>query len=44
MSRRGTGQVTQKVTRELVDDLDGSPAVQTVRFGYNGRDYEINLS
>jgi hypothetical protein len=36
--------VAQKVTRELVDDLDSSPAVATVRFGYDGRDYEIELS
>src|SRR5512135_1015785 len=44
VSRRGTGQVAQKVTRKLVDDLDGSPAVATVRFGYDGHDYEIELS
>ncbi len=36
--------MAQKVTRELVDDLDGSPAAATVRFGYDGRDYEIELS
>jgi hypothetical protein len=36
--------VAQKVVRQLVDDLDGSPAVATVRFGYAGRDYEIELS
>ena len=36
--------MAQKVTRELVDDLDGSPAVTTVRFGYDGRNYEIELS
>ncbi len=34
----------QKVTRELVDDLDDSPAAATVRFGYDGRDYETELS
>ncbi len=38
------GQVIQKVTRELVDDLDDSPAAATVRFGYDGRDYEIDLN
>src|SRR5512142_2424288 len=38
------GQVAQKVTRALVDDLDGSPAATTVRFGYDGRDYEIERS
>src|SRR5512135_1814032 len=36
--------MVQKVVRELVDDLDGSLAVETVRFGYAGRDYEIDLS
>src|SRR5512142_618522 len=36
--------MAQKVVRELVDDLDGSPAVATVRFSYDGRDYEIELS
>jgi hypothetical protein len=28
----------------LVDDLDGSPAAETVRFGLDGTDYEIDLS
>ncbi|MGE3289560.1 MAG: histone-like nucleoid-structuring protein Lsr2 [Pseudonocardia sp.] len=28
----------------LVDDLDGSPASGTVRFGLDGRSYEIDLS
>lgn len=27
-----------------LDDLDGSPAVETVRFGYAGREYEIDLN
>lgn len=29
---------------ELVDDLDGSPAQETIRFGIGGTDYEIDLS
>lgn len=33
-----------KVTVALVDDLDGSPADETVRFGFGGREYEIDLS
>ena len=32
------------MVRQLVDDLDGSPAVATVQFGYDGSDYEIELS
>jgi hypothetical protein len=29
---------------QLVDDLDGSPATSTVRFGWSGSDYQIDLS
>ena len=35
------------VRREVViveDDLDGGPATETVRFGLDGADYEIDLS
>ena len=28
----------------LTDDLDGSDATETVRFGLDGRDYEVDLS
>src|SRR5512143_950605 len=47
--RNGHGQrrqqnMARRTMVELVDDLDGSPAVATVRFGYDGRDYEIELS
>lgn len=34
----------QKVVTELVDDIDGSPAVGTVRFGVDNTAYEIDLS
>src|SRR5512144_1300684 len=36
--------MVQRVTTERIDDLDGSPAVETVRFGYAGREYEIDLN
>jgi Lsr2 len=29
---------------QLIDDLDGSPARSTVRFGWSGSDYQIDLS
>lgn len=34
----------QKTTVILVDDLDGSPAHETVEFAVDGRHYEIDLS
>jgi hypothetical protein len=36
--------MAQKVTVELQDDLDGGPADETVRFGVDGAEYEIDLS
>jgi nucleoid-associated protein Lsr2 len=36
--------MAQKVTVELEDDLDGSPADETVRFGFDGTEYAIDLS
>jgi hypothetical protein len=36
--------MVQRMITERFDDLDGSPAVETVRFGYAGREYEIDLS
>jgi hypothetical protein len=36
--------MVQRVITERLDDLDGSPAVETVRFGYAGREYEIDLN
>jgi Lsr2 len=36
--------VAQKVETRLVDDLDGSEAVETVTFVAEGREYEIDLS
>jgi hypothetical protein len=37
-------QVAQRVHVLLTDDLDGSAAVQTVKFGWLGADYEIDLN
>ena len=34
---------TKKIV-EIVDDFDGTPADQTVRFAFNGASYEIDLS
>jgi hypothetical protein len=33
--------MAQRVTVELEDDLDGGPAVETVRFGFDKTQYEI---
>lgn len=36
--------MAKKQIVEIVDDLDGSPADTTVKFGVDGRHYEIDLS
>jgi Lsr2 len=36
--------VAQKVQTLFIDDLDGSEAVGTVRFGLDGSEYEIDLN
>lgn len=36
--------MVQKVEVVLVDDLDGSAAVETVNFALDGRNYEVDLS
>ena len=36
--------MAQKMIVRLEDDLDGGPAAETVRFRYEGTDYEIDLS
>src|SRR5690348_4293563 len=36
--------MAQKVTVVLEDDLTGGPAEQTVRFTFDGTDYEIDLN
>jgi hypothetical protein len=34
----------QKAVVSLIDDLDGSQADVTIKFGYEGQDYEIDLT
>ena len=36
--------MAQRVTVALQDDLDGGPAAETMRFGFDGTGYEIDLS
>ena len=36
--------MAQRVNVVLVDDVDGSEASETVKFGLDGADYEIDLS
>ena len=36
--------MAQRVTVALEDDLDGGLAAETVRFGFGGADYEIDLT
>lgn len=36
--------MAQKVVTTLVDDLDGTEAVETVTFALEGRSYEIDLN
>jgi hypothetical protein len=36
--------MAQKVTVVLEDDLTGGPAEQTLRFAFDGTDYEIDLN
>ena len=40
---KGTAMARQVQTR-LIDDLDGSEAAGTARFGYEGVEYEVDLS
>jgi len=37
-------QMAQQTTVTLTDDLDGTKAAETVRFGLDGRSYEIDLN
>ena len=36
--------MAQKVSIVLVDDLDGSEAAETISFGLDGTNYEIDLN
>jgi nucleoid-associated protein Lsr2 len=43
-SQAKEGEMAQRVEVILEDDIDGSPADETVRFALNGTSYEIDLS
>src|SRR5690349_5361898 len=36
--------MASKTTVELIDDVNGKPAAETVTFGIDGREFEIDLS
>lgn len=36
--------MARQVVEEILDDIDGSPGAETVRFGYQGQDYEIDIT
>jgi hypothetical protein len=44
IGERNTAVMAQKVQTILIDDLDGSQADGTVRFGLDGTEYEIDLT
>ncbi len=44
ISERTQAAVAQKIQTLFIDDLDGSEAEGTVRFGLDGTDYEIDLN
>jgi hypothetical protein len=43
-SERTRAAVAQKIQTLFIDDLDGSAAEGTVRFGLDGAEYEIDLN
>jgi hypothetical protein len=43
-SERTRAAVAQKIQTLLIDDIDGSAAEDTVRFGLDGTEYEIDLN
>src|SRR5215813_10263846 len=40
----GRAAMAQKISVVLEDDLTGGPADQTIRFAFDGTDYEIDLN
>ena len=44
ISERNRASVAQKIQTLFIDDLDGSAAEGTVRFGLDGTEYEIDLN
>jgi hypothetical protein len=44
ISERNRASVAQKIQTLFIDDLDGTAAEGTVRFGLDGTEYEIDLN
>jgi Lsr2 len=44
INRRNGATMAQKIQTLFIDDLDGSEADGTIRFGLDGTDYEIDLN
>jgi len=44
ISERNRASVAQKIQTLFIDDLDGSAAEGTLRFGLDGTEYEIDLN
>ncbi|MDQ0734692.1 histone-like nucleoid-structuring protein Lsr2 [Arthrobacter agilis] len=44
MANSSGAEMAQRVRVELIDDLNGEVAQETVRFGVDGTDYEIDLT
>src|SRR5260370_11273693 len=44
ISERNRASVAQKIQTLFIDDLDGSAAEGTIRFGLDRTDYEIDLN
>jgi hypothetical protein len=44
ISLKGDEKLAQKVNITFVDDIDGSEAIATIPFSYQGKDYELDLS
>ena len=44
ISERNRASVAQKIQTLFIDDIDGSAAEGTVRFGLDGTEYEIDLN
>jgi hypothetical protein len=43
-SPEGTPAMSRRIVTELVDDIDGSPATETILFALDGIAYEIDLT
>jgi hypothetical protein len=44
ISYQDDAAMASKTTVELIDDVDGKPAAETITFGIDGREFEIDLT